>query len=526
MKDFIKKHGDKLEPIAWACLLFGNLSNVDTSSVFNITSIIIGIIFVLLIVGYSMDIIEPLTSSWLRATTSILFLIILNGLIMEWTAINFSTEYHQTGWEFAGMIMLVLKIFPIAVSAALIAIFIELLFTKIKVATFIGHFFEKIKIKVFFWTAVVLLLWVVGPIWIKNIERITEVYVLPENLEEQRGCVIRGNRTIEEKDGLHYVSYSSACRQAIGELFTGVQLVHEPNVAKIGQKMIIEKHTYEAGVLLKSERSSFCGDVISEGLFESKCEDDHVKGTIKNNKLEGIWSRFNENGYIKERVNYNDGLRHGTHETFYDSGEIRTKANYKDGKLIGSKQSFSKDGKTNILSDRRKANGYWEFYHENGETESKGNYKDDIPEGLWEFYYKNGNIKERVNYNDGLRHGTHETFYDSGEINWKRNYKDGELDGRWESFFKDGKTNILSNWKNGKELNQTRFAYYENGQLKAKQGFKGDQLNGLYERFYENGELMETGNYLDGKQDGLWASFDKEGNLTRTGVLRNGVLQE
>ena len=526
MKDFIKKHGDKLEPIAWACLLFGNLSNVDTSSVFNITSIIIGIIFVLLIVGYSMDIIEPLTSSWLRATTSILFLIILNGLIMEWTAINFSTEYHQTGWEFAGMIMLVLKIFPIAVSAALIAIFIELLFKKIKVATFIDHFFEKIKIKVFFWTAVVLLLWVVGPIWIKNIERITEVYVLPENLEEQRGCVIRGSRTIEEKDGLHYVSYSSACRQAIGELFTGVQLVHEPNVAKIGQKMIIEKHTYEAGVPLKSERSSFCGDVISEGLFESKCEDDHVKGTIKNNKLEGIWSRFNKNGSIKERIIYKNDLIDGTDETFYDSGEIRTKANYKDGKLIGSKQSFSKDGKTNILSDRRKANGYWEFYHENGETESKGNYKDSIPEGLWEFYYKNGNIKERVNYNDGLRHGTHETFYDSGEINWKRNYKDGELDGRWESFFKDGKTNILSNWKNGKELNQTRFAYYENGQLKAKQGFQGDQLNGLYERFYENGELMETGNYLDGKQDGLWESFDKEGNLTRTGVLRNGVLQE
>ena len=64
---------------------------------------------------------------------------------MEWTAINFSIEYHQTGWEFFGMIWLAVEIFPKAVLAALIAIFI-------------GHFFEKIKIKVFFWTAVVLLL--------------------------------------------------------------------------------------------------------------------------------------------------------------------------------------------------------------------------------------------------------------------------------------------------------------------------------------------------------------------------------
>ena len=87
---------------------------------------------------------------------------------MEWTAINFSTEPHQTGWEFVGMIMLVYEIFPIAVLAGLIAFSIELLFKKMKVATFIGHFFEKIKIKVFFWTAVVLLLWVVGPIWINS----------------------------------------------------------------------------------------------------------------------------------------------------------------------------------------------------------------------------------------------------------------------------------------------------------------------------------------------------------------------
>ena len=409
------------------------------------------------------------SSGWAGAIGLIIFLIILNGTLMEWTAVKFPTEYHQTGWQFVGMFMMMLYIIPASLLASLLITGLISLWRK-----------QKLKAKLLFWTAVVtafvLLLGWVGPIWIKDIERIIEVYVLPENLEEQRGCVIRGSRTIKEKDGLHYVSYSSACRQAIGELFTGVHLVYEPNVTKIEQKMIIEKHTYEAGVLLKSERSSFCGDVITEGLFESKCEDDHVKGTVKNSKLEGTWLRFHENGNMSQRITYRNDLMHGTHEIYDDgTGEINWKRNHKDGELDGLQEWYDKNGqldrKGNLKDGSYQKEGLWEFYHENGQLKETGNYQDNKQDGLWEFYRENGNIWERVTYRNDLMHGTHETFYDSGEINWKRNYKDGELDGRWESFFKDGSTNILSNWKNG-------------------------------ERFYENDQLKETGNYKNGKQDG------------------------
>jgi antitoxin component YwqK of YwqJK toxin-antitoxin module len=437
------------------------------------------------------DFIKKLTSTgWAGAIGLIIFLIILNGTLMEWTAVKFPTVYHQTGWQFVGMIMMMLYIIPASLLASLLITGLISLWRK-----------QKLKAELFFWTAVttavVLLLVWQGPIWIKNFERITEVYVLPENLEEQRGCVIRGSRTIEEKDGLHYVSYSSACRQAIGELFTGVQLVYQPNVTKILQKMIIEKNTYEAGVLLKSESSSFCGDVITEGLFESKCEDDHVKGTVKNNKLEGTWLRFHENGNIQIKANYKDGKLVGSKEYFsHENGQLEEKGNFKDG-------NYQKEG-------------LWEFYHENGQLKETGNYQDNKQDGLWEFYRENGNIWERVTYRNDLMHGTHETFYDSGEINWKRNYKDGELDGRWESFFKDGKTNILSNWKNGIELNQTRFKYYESGQLETKINYKDEKQYGLAEMYYENGNLQRRGNYKDGKQDGLWKRFDREGNLIET----------
>ena len=204
MKDLIKKHRDKLKPIAWVLLLLGILKIsaypvvnslvaligyilmvgsilegedskrnkikniletlawvllligiVITSSPLRISASVVGAILIvcsILVGGYSMKIIEPLTSTWKRAIWSVVFLIVLNGILMEWTAINFSTEPHQTGWEFAGMIWLASVTIP----------------SSLLVTSFIGLWFEKIKIKLFFWIAVLILLGWVGTIWINS----------------------------------------------------------------------------------------------------------------------------------------------------------------------------------------------------------------------------------------------------------------------------------------------------------------------------------------------------------------------
>ena len=205
MKDLIKKHRDKLKPIAWVLLLLGILKIsaypvvnslvaligyilmvgsilegedskrnkikniletlawvllligiVITSSPLRISASVVGAILIvcsILVGGYSMKIIEPLTSTWKRAIWSVVFLIVLNGILMEWTAINFSTQPHQTGWQFAGMIMLASVTIP----------------SSLLVTSFIGLWFEKIKIKLFFWIAVLILLGWVGPIWINSL---------------------------------------------------------------------------------------------------------------------------------------------------------------------------------------------------------------------------------------------------------------------------------------------------------------------------------------------------------------------
>ena len=167
MKDLIKKHGDKLEPIAWVLVLIGIFI---TGSPLLISLSVISVILIvcsILVGGYSMKIIEPLTDTWKRAILSFVFLIILNGILMEWAAVNFSTESHQTGWEFAGMIMLMYAVIPIAASLALIIEAIRYIFKKF-IPSHINAFLGKISIKVFFWVAVITLIKFVGPIWINS----------------------------------------------------------------------------------------------------------------------------------------------------------------------------------------------------------------------------------------------------------------------------------------------------------------------------------------------------------------------
>ena len=81
------------------------------------------------------------------------------------------------------------------------------------------------------------------------------------------------------------------------------------------------------------------------------------------------------NGKLKKRTNYqsvNDGgKKHGLEESYYENGQLKSKGSYKDG-----------------IKE-----GLWENYYENGQLNDKVNYKDGVHEGLWELYNEDGSFK-------------------------------------------------------------------------------------------------------------------------------------
>ena len=100
----------------------------------------------------------------------------------------------------------------------------------------------------------------------------------------------------------------------------------------------------------------------------------------KNDKLDGKWTWWYEDGQIKRETNYKDDKNHGMSTYWRENSQKRVEGNYKNDKL---------DGK-------------WTWWHENGQKWAEGNYKDDKYNGKWTNWYENGQIKRETNYKNGV----------------------------------------------------------------------------------------------------------------------------
>lgn len=257
---------------------------------------------------------------------------------------------------------------------------------------------------------------------------------LPENIEKQRECIVDNEWGLEEHDGLYYVALNRACRQVQGDLFTGIYLPDSPwsGGMLLGQDIIAEKKTFEAGVLLRVERTSFCGDPLTEGLFESKCSDDHIRGTVRNNKLEGRWERLYQHGGVAQRVNFKNDLRHGLYETFW-GGEGRPEdiGFFNEGKKDGVWESYNccKEGQSWLIRrtvyENDKRNGLDEAFDTDGDLVSKINYQNDLQSGLFELFHKNGKTKERKQRHNDRTVGLSQRFDEKGFLFSEAHFGEG-----------------------------------------------------------------------------------------------------
>ena len=113
---------------------------------------------------------------------------------------------------------------------------------------------------------------------------------------------------------------------------------------------------------------------MASGLIGMRMVRKIREGNYKDDKLDGKWTEWDENGQIDLERNYKDGeLVSETKYSYYENGQKKWEENYKDGKL---------DGKCTA----------WD---ENGQKESEENYKDGKQDGKWTRWYENGQKKKR-----------------------------------------------------------------------------------------------------------------------------------
>ena len=109
----------------------------------------------------------------------------------------------------------------------------------------------------------------------------------------------------------------------------------------------------------------------------------------------GLFTDHFENGKIKERGNYKNGLKDGLWETWFDNGQKEDSAFYVNDNLSGTRIMWHPNG-------RRQLESYWG--------------KPDNRIGKWTRYYANGQIESITHFNNN-----------------------GELDGQALQYFENGK---------------------------------------------------------------------------------------
>lgn len=114
---------------------------------------------------------------------------------------------------------------------------------------------------------------------------------------------------------------------------------------------------------------------------------------VKSGPKNGEWIVRRDDGTIKTRVNYKDGIKDGLSYLFYNDGKtVQLQIPYKSGKRHGTSVK----------------------YFEDGSVYAETNYEDDVLHGVRTTHYRNGQLKSKITYRSGLAGSDLVEYYKSG----------------------------------------------------------------------------------------------------------------
>ena len=119
-----------------------------------------------------------------------------------------------------------------------------------------------------------------------------------------------------------------------------------------------------------------------------------------NQLFDGSLILFHDDGAIKDKLIYKDGLKEGSRETFHKNGQLFEKETYKNGKLESIFQGYYDNGKLwweGYAIDNLR-HGEIKAFNKTGTLKYKGHYRDNLKQGLWKYFDENGEINNQECY--------------------------------------------------------------------------------------------------------------------------------
>ncbi len=219
------------------------------------------------------------------------------------------------------------------------------------------------------------------------------------------------------------------------------------------------------------------------------------EGNFINNKKDGKWTFYFNNGKIKHTLNYVNGVADGEATFYYKNGNIREQGTWRNNRWIGE----------------------------------------------YKMYYRNGNPKNVFNYNiQGLKNGKQTYFHENGKPRLIGTWEGGNETGDLAEYNKDGSPNTerykagpaivapkpvieevvkIEEEESAIDSSKIRTAQKE---TKPANPFDG---NGFHEFKDRYGNKTKVGEFENGfLVDGKIFKYDSKGKLLSVKVVRNGKI--
>lgn len=321
-----------------------------------------------------------------------------------------------------------------------------------------------------------------------------------------------------------------------------------------------------------SEKATYKdGKLDGEYFLYFKNNKVNVHTFYKEDKLNGLYEKYNEHGALIEKYNNIDGNLEGDYLSFYPIGEnyMEYKVPYKTGKINGVAYQYFPDGKIqaeipftdgnrNGIENIYFYNGQLEYkkefkdnkligeyneYHSNGKTYLTGNCVNGLFEGPFKQYYSDGTLEKELIYSKGSINGVMKKYDSDSMLFYEYIYKDGEIVAykfygkdnkiikeakkQKSEFFYEGYSSFgnktsegLYNITGGKK---GAWKFYDDNQvLESEEFYIDNKLDGDLVYYYKNGKIKSVSPYKKDTLQGYFSSFYPNGQLMQQGWYKNG----
>lgn len=278
------------------------------------------------------------------------------------------------------------------------------------------------------------------------------------------------------------------------------------------------------------------GDIVAYKFFD---KDGNILSEDKRKGGDFYFKRYNENGVLITEGTYGKKDANGIWKWYYDNGGIKEKKEFKDGVQIGTYTSYFLNGDVEITydyNDEGNYHGYFQDYNLNGKFYRQGYLNNGETDGPWRTYYRDGSLQRSSFYIDGEREGFATAYAVNGKPRTSEFYEEGihmfsiyydTLGMPFDTIYQVPgervfemrycetcplymKVDVMNNKYHGKQV-----FYFPNEKV-ASEGavFNGDR-NGEWVGYHPNGQLRYKGTYEYGNKVGTWEYFYKNGKLSK-----------